>query len=649
MSVDSTPGAVPGPAHPRRTVTWKDTARVATLGTAGHLVWSDVRAGLLRVAGLTPAARALARVGFVIVLALLGALLLGDPMRHTSELLSSAVSGPGRASTAPVMLLPLVLFVLTLAWSYLLAGAVHAHPLLTAGITLTYLAASVPLWQRDNGAAIGTGPLVWLGWAGLLGAVATVLACRLLRLRPGTEFALLLGCVSATYLAAQLHLLSTERVEEIPRLLPALENSVLGLGLVVTPLLVMVGLSIANFVYRVGTWTVVVARTGRADVLVPAALVVLAAGLLWLTGSALARLGSPAEAFSYLVALVLVALWCAWYAVVGRAPATTTATPSDLACGSEPSGAENLVDRAGRTGLPLAAGFFGWQVLLVVALSAVGSVSAVFGAARAQSVHDAAITFTAFLTGSVTLWQLAFDVVVLAVSVALTRRGQRLLSLFLGMVALTGLWFLALQALPGPLALWWDGPAPLVLWGLVATTAAAAVAARRGQLTHEQAQRLLVVGVVLLLVGAPFTVSSPFSPFLLSSGLWVIVFGLLWDIITSGSWANRDTAALPHASRVLLYLGYLMLSLAVIVWARASHDLTGLSFLTGAAADLGFAQFGVPLLAAVCLLLCVSLFTGRAVSRTDHSLVNVTRKRGSARSRPAPPPGGAPHQGGTHA
>jgi hypothetical protein len=52
-------------------------------------------------------------------------------------------------------------------------------------------------------------------------------------------------------------------------------------------------------------------------------------------------------------------------------------------------------------------------------------------------------------------------------------------------------------------------------------------------------------------------------------------------------------------SRIWLYLGYVLFSIAVLNWAVASHDLLQVDFFTGQAALGGFGIFGKPLIYAI--------------------------------------------------
>ena len=79
----------------------------------------------------------------------------------------------------------------------------------------------------------------------------------------------------------------------------------------------------------------------------------------------------------------------------------------------------------------------------------------------------------------------------------------------------------------------------------------------------------------------------------------MIALGLVWDALTIGFWANSDSPGLPRVSRILLYLGYILFSLAVLNWSVATHDILQIDFFAGQAALGGFGLFGKPLIYAI--------------------------------------------------
>ena len=57
-----------------------------------------------------------------------------------------------------------------------------------------------------------------------------------------------------------------------------------------------------------------------------------------------------------------------------------------------------------------------------------------------------------------------------------------------------------------------------------------------------------------------------------------------------------------RVSRIFLYLGYVLMTVTVINWAAASHDLEAIGRLTGDLGLLGLEAFGKPLLYTIFVL-----------------------------------------------
>jgi hypothetical protein len=118
----------------------------------------------------------------------------------------------------------------------------------------------------------------------------------------------------------------------------------------------------------------------------------------------------------------------------------------------------------------------------------------------------------------------------------------------------------------------------------------------RRHFSERRAGRLLFVTLILILLGQTGFISNRFSPIFGFGGIAFLAFGIVWDSLTIGSWANVDTNELPRTSRIFLYLGYVLLTVTVINWAVASHDLAAVGSLTGDLGLVGLNRFGRPML-----------------------------------------------------
>jgi hypothetical protein len=206
-------------------------------------------------------------------------------------------------------------------------------------------------------------------------------------------------------------------------------------------------------------------------------------------------------------------------------------------------------------------------------------------------------------------WQVVVSLVSIAVAVRLARRGQQAGALFLGIL---GLLYLKsrLQQEGRPLEMLAAvGPGDRTdLWWVLLFAALALYWLVRRQLTAERASGLAFLTLITLLLRQTDFISNRFSPFADSSGLGFLAFGIVWDALTIGAWANEGSRGLPRISRIFLYLGYVLLTVTVINWAVASHDLGAVSQLTGELGLVGLDAFGKPLLYTIFVVTLVGAF-----------------------------------------
>lgn len=156
----------------------------------------------------------------------------------------------------------------------------------------------------------------------------------------------------------------------------------------------------------------------------------------------------------------------------------------------------------------------------------------------------------------------------------------------------------------------WSGLEPVDFWWVVIFSAVACFWLVQGRLTEERARRLLLLVLITLLMRQTGFIEDPFSPFLGFTGVGMIALGIVWDALTIGFWANNDSRGLPRVSRILLYLGYVLFSIAVLNWSVASHDISQVDFFTGQAALGGFSLFGKPLIYAIFAVTLAELTVG---------------------------------------
>ncbi|HEU5090530.1 MAG TPA: hypothetical protein VFT99_23910, partial [Roseiflexaceae bacterium] len=115
------------------------------------------------------------------------------------------------------------------------------------------------------------------------------------------------------------------------------------------------------------------------------------------------------------------------------------------------------------------------------------------------------------------------------------------------------------------------------------------------QLTNERMLRLLAVTVLLGALNQTDFLDNPFSPLFGFAGVAFLAFAVVWNILTAGNgFANNHTPGLPRESRLLMYLGYVLLTVSVSHWYFVSHNI-GQQDTQNTINTFGFLTVGLPL------------------------------------------------------
>lgn len=159
------------------------------------------------------------------------------------------------------------------------------------------------------------------------------------------------------------------------------------------------------------------------------------------------------------------------------------------------------------------------------------------------------------------------------------RRGPAELALVIGLFCLAGM----LERIGVPLVV--HDLETLAGAMVLITTAVGGYWLVRGRLTVHRGQ---AIGVALLLgaaVSGRDLLADPIGWLLGGSGGFLLVLGLVWNLLTGAEHANGDSASFPRPSRALLSVGYLTLAMLI-----AASDAVAVTF----AVDLDrFVRLGV--------------------------------------------------------
>jgi hypothetical protein len=529
-----------------------------TFGGIRDFVWADLKEGSISLKGLSLSVRGLVILGFALLFAMIGVLLFNDLWRGLFPLLPALNGVTGRGSLVPAALLPLTLFMFTLAWSFALVGALYSHWAVRLGVLILYLGTGT-LWSLSLFASVTlSSSLMWGGLAllGMGGIVVIFAVSRWIKPPPALAFPLLLGAVALTHVVAQFQSVTDLRMTGIPLVLGNIGVTLAVLQILILPLLFLIGLDIADFVRQAARWPIEILRERLPGYLLLIALPFLLGWRLWIVFADLwgQLQTAPLETVlpPYLGALG-VPLWVGvlWF-LTSR--------------GGHPDG-EGINRAVAR-----------WALIIILGYYVVQSVD---GYAPGPDLL-LLVSPMAILGGLVLAW-----------------RGHRPLGLYLSLVGAIHLWSL-LTELDAPLRwFYWDRPVMVEFWWVVIFALTALWWGLRGRLDVERAGNLLFLLLILILLRQTDFIENPFSPFFAFAGIGFIAFGIAWDVLTAGSWANVSTPGLPRISRIFLYLGYVLITVTVINWALTAHDLNTIEQFTGGVAMAGLTRFGRPFLYAI--------------------------------------------------
>lgn len=582
----------------------------ASSSAVRDFIWADVREGMLDLRALPPNSRRLARGALLLLGVIIVALLLNDVWRANSPLIALTGGRVFRGQLLPVGLLPMTLFLLVVSWSFVLVGALHSHWALRVGLLTIYVLNAIG-WANSI-LASATKQEIWLAGGAIAGVVALFALRWRSQPRPALEFAMLFALVSVIFLISQRQELHGEHLFGIPTGLAKISLNVNYLGGLITPLLLLIGMNIADFTRRASHWVsnILAERAPHG-----AAATVLVLLLAWRWYFAIAETANRAAKMSTSDYLFVSLGGLGEIAIVGIVWWITARLNASV------SPEEEMAEEAAIWARPLVVAFSAVQLSSFVLVGFLMALATGSLFDRPRVLLFAAIDF--MTTRVSTIWHVSLGAGAIAISIWLVRRGKRSLAVYLGIF--------------GALQIWWEATTRGMLLGWLHTTqdavefcwlAVCAVAMlwwlTKRQLTADRVARLIVLLLILSLIRQRDFIENPFTPFFGFAGIAFVAFSLIWDIATSGSWTNGNSAALPRISRVFIYLGLIILTGTVLNWAVTIHDHDTVEKFTGGAALLGFDRFGKPLLYATFAIALARPAT-RPITSATKSHLNARR------------------------
>lgn len=593
---------VPTPAPPTVRAVFR-TLWLLVAGSWETFVWGNIRAGSVSVAGTPRSFRFLIRFALWLTIGLVVALLFADVWRRVSPLVpmlfySDSLSG----LYAPQILVPLTIGLLTLAWTYLVGGALHAPwwgklvvLLLLVVFDLSFslqLLTSLPEVLGLLG--LQAGGALWLilallahvaGWIVLLGLF--ILRWRR-PVRPGIEFPALLATLALIVFSSYYGTLAGSQAFQSTTTATALQlsNTLDTISIFLMPFLLLSGAGVAGFgmnltgdlTGRLGATRAVESRWLRR--LWISGLLVF---MLWrLSALWIGPLLSRAFVAPGAGALLAIGFGCLLYLVLRRRPAA-----GQLPGWVVPAAAVLLY------GLLFVVQLIGSAEAIVAAVLIAGGLSS----DRLQAVFNSLFAFIArdnevFVAGLVFVFG-----VVLWLSARLRRRPLPAAGLFAWIFSAWLLFWVFTRhgQVLGRLSFQYRDleafMAPLLLIALL-------LAAVTRRLSRRALLHLTAAAVLFWLLESQSWLSDPLSPVfgLLGAQSFFISVSIFLNVMQAGEQfaLNDDLEGFPRQSRAQLYFGYALLTVITVNWLAASHNAPAIAQQSQIAAN-GFIAIGLPL------------------------------------------------------
>lgn len=580
------PAPVPGLARTLATTLWN-----VVVSGLRQFVWQSLKKGLIDVRPLSRPMRLLTVGGLTVIFGYVVSILFNDGLRQATALQPLTVESSGtRGLFVPGVAIPLTLISMTLAWSFVLAGALHVQARLRWFVLLLYLVFG---YAGMAGAALSL-PIAGLGLlpAALVFVLAlVVLLAAFVRLPQRrwpveAEFSLMLATQTVLIAVALAQAVSLQQRTGVQYLGGFVVSGMVDLArALIIPFVMFTGSEMANFARDVAGWGVKSVRRYAAAALWPG---LLFAFLLyrWLNvAQRLAKGGLGwAQVWPWLGAMLLLAGVVTLYLWRRRQPAGESVSPGVLAA------------------LVLAATLFQvilapLSALLALAFVISGSAAVLAGQAQGQTILAQMNAAVAALTSLSAAYRDQFELVVAALGLSVAWLARRRARPSLATFGLILAWsqLLAWLTQPGRILQgvhYQYADVDVVL--LAALSVLALWQWRRRQTRPAQTEDnawalwLLALAFLSALLTQPGFLANRFSPFLSFAGVFFLVFGIIWGALTAGGrFANSGSSAYPRESRLLLFIGYMLLSATISHWFIMSHNVENQALQS----DLGLRGF----------------------------------------------------------
>ncbi len=567
-----------------------------------RFIVADLRDGRLSLEGLSFPVKALTIIGFTLLFVAAFLMIFFDPIRQNSELLTLQNSNlVPRGSSIATLTIPLTIFLVTCGFAYILTGAIRIQRLFLI-LILTVYYGSISLFvltafpNLSLNFSIRSVLIVSLSLASILTIPIFMFVRRRWREpRPVYEFAVLFICCFLIMQASQFNLIVADTFQNREFTSINIDSYLSAFVLFTLPFFLQIGMEIAKFVRKLSFWSaeIIYFRFSDRFQLIYLALAVITVWQLYLTGTGTIEYFSNNDLQSSLLgytgaAGVILIVWIIWWGMkrISRLQAIPFEKDDDI-----DEATDWLILPA--IGLTVNLGFLPLIALLLIPIILLSGILLGWGDGFNRSV-------TLFFER---ISQVEFFPIVIAAIVTilwgiwLARQRRVISAVYISLFGTLFLWNNLTNA-GRPLAiLEWTSSTPVDFWWSLLLLGFIGYWGWHKELTIQRAISLLILSIATTLIFRQQDfIEEPLYLLLEFSGTGLIVFGVIWDSVTVGNWANESSPALPRPSRIFLYVGYVLLALGVILWAMGQRDYFMLDIFTGGGALLGAQLLGRPMI-----------------------------------------------------
>ncbi|MDP1879220.1 MAG: hypothetical protein Q8M17_16860 [Actinomycetota bacterium] len=532
-------------------------------GLASSVVIDPVRRGTLHLRGHSPLVVGIGVFVAAVYALLLAAIAAARPLRAGSEFVAD--TSRGNVSVIPAFLVPLMLFVLGLAFALVLAGSLQAHRAVRATILAVVLAVLGSFVMAVPSREVA-GAAWWLAVA-CLAVAGAYSVTRWWRPGPtGIDFLVLLVLLEATIVAAYRATVLGQASSELRFDIATTALLLTYLALLASPVAFAAGLSAVGVGVSASAWSVGFAGRSVRRRTVLALVVLVGAWQAWVTVDNM-RSALDEGLVDWLrhlagAAVTIALAWCSWHLLAERRRGGSA--------GPRGGSAASIVERSGRFGLPI-----GYALNAIVILTALLTMVVIGLSVFAPDADPAALgsvidSLSAEGAVYASRWLL---IVALAVASILLKRRRRPVLAAIAAVDAVVLASLQASTVGAALGDWAWRPGDIGDIGVLVAAGAAVAWLARGHLSRERARFLLLLLVMSALVRQAAILEVPMGFLLSASATGLLVFGLFWSFLTGGSATHEDSRHAPKDRRLLIFLGESVYALAIVAWAVIGKEV----------------------------------------------------------------------------